>query len=148
MGFPGSSVVKNQSAMQETCRTLGFNPWVRKIPWKRKWQPTPVSLPGKSHGQRSMAGYSPWGHRESDTAEHSAPRTIRMNFSPRCHYQEKLWFFWARVYYCLGYPVNFVTCVLFLFGPLGSSRCTVLFWILAFSINCYFCVVILAVALS
>ena len=40
-----------------------FNPWVRKIPWRRAWQPTPVLLPGKSHGQRSMAGYSPWGHR-------------------------------------------------------------------------------------
>ena len=38
-----------------------FNPWVRKIPWRRKWQPTPVFLPGKSHGQRSLAGYSPWG---------------------------------------------------------------------------------------
>ena len=37
-----------------------FNPWVRKIPWRRKWQPTSVILPGKSHGQRSLAGYSPW----------------------------------------------------------------------------------------
>ena len=36
--------------------------WVRKIPWRRKWQPTPVFLPGESHGQRSLAGYSPWGH--------------------------------------------------------------------------------------
>ena len=42
------------------CRTRGFNPWVRKIPWKMKWQPTPVFLPEKSHGQRSLAGYSPW----------------------------------------------------------------------------------------
>ena len=41
----------------------GSNPWVRKIPWKKKWQPTPVFLPGKSHGQRSPAGYSPWGHK-------------------------------------------------------------------------------------
>ena len=45
----------------------GFDPWVRKIPWRRKWQPTPVFLPGKSQGQRSLAGYSPWGHKESDT---------------------------------------------------------------------------------
>ena len=42
------------------CRRLMFNPWVGKIPWRRKWQPTPVFLPGKSHGQRSLAGYSPW----------------------------------------------------------------------------------------
>ena len=41
--------------------------WVRKIPWRRAWQPTPVLLPGESHGQRRLAGYSPWGHKESDT---------------------------------------------------------------------------------
>ena len=46
-----------------------FNPWVRKIPWRRKGQPTPVFLPGESHGQRSLAGYSPRGHEESDTTE-------------------------------------------------------------------------------
>ena len=49
------------------CRRLGFDPSVRKIPWRRKWQPTPVFLHGKSHGQRNLAGYSPWGCKESDT---------------------------------------------------------------------------------
>ena len=44
-----------------------FNPWVRKIPWRRKWQPTQVFLPGKSHRQRSLAGYGPWGLKELDT---------------------------------------------------------------------------------
>ena len=39
-----------------------FDPWVRKIPWRRKWQPTPLFLPGEFHGQRSLVGYSPWGH--------------------------------------------------------------------------------------
>ena len=48
---------------------LGFDPWVRQIPWRRKWQPTPVILPGKSHGQGSQAGYSPWGRKELDTIE-------------------------------------------------------------------------------
>ena len=43
-----------------------FHPWVGKIPWRRKWQPTPVFFPGKSERQRSMAGYSPWGHKELD----------------------------------------------------------------------------------
>ena len=42
-------------------RRFGFDPWVRKIAWRRKWQPTPVFLPGKTHGQRSLVGYSPWG---------------------------------------------------------------------------------------
>ena len=47
----------------------GFDPWVGKIPWRRKWLPTPVLLPGNSHGWRSMVGYSPWGHKESDMTE-------------------------------------------------------------------------------
>ena len=46
-----------------------FNPWVSKILWRRKWQPTPVLLLGKCHGQRSMVGYSPWGLKESDMTE-------------------------------------------------------------------------------
>ena len=47
----------------------GFNPWVGKTPWGREWEPTPVFLPGESHGQRSLAGYSPWGRKESNTTE-------------------------------------------------------------------------------
>ena len=50
-------------------KRCGFNPWVGKIPWGRAWQPTPVSSPGESQGQRSLAGYSPRGHRESDATE-------------------------------------------------------------------------------
>ena len=61
-------MVKNPPANADVER-LGFDPWVRKIPWRRAWQPTAVFLPGKSHGQRSLAGYSPWGHKESDTPE-------------------------------------------------------------------------------
>ena len=59
-GFPCGSVVRNLPAVQETG---GFYPWVKEIPWKKKWQPTPVLLPGESHGQRSLVGYSPWGHK-------------------------------------------------------------------------------------
>ena len=44
-----------------------FDPWVGKISWCQRWQPTPVSLPEESHGQRSLVGYSPWGPKESDT---------------------------------------------------------------------------------
>ena len=46
-----------------------FDPWVGKLPWRRAWQPTPVFLPEESHGQRSPAGYSPWGLKELDTTE-------------------------------------------------------------------------------
>ena len=47
----------------------GFDSWVRKIPLRKEWQPTPVFLPGKSHGPRSLAGYDAYGRKESDTAE-------------------------------------------------------------------------------
>ena len=49
------------------CRRPRFDPWVGKIPWRRKWLPTPVFLPGEFHGQRGLGGYRPWGHKESDT---------------------------------------------------------------------------------
>ena len=51
-------------------RRPGFNPWVRKIPWRKEWQPTPVFLPGKFHGQRSLVGYSTGGCKASDMTEH------------------------------------------------------------------------------
>ena len=59
------------------CGRPGFDPWVGKIPWRRKWQSTPVLLPGKSHGQRSLVGYSPWGGKESDM-------TKRLHFHFHC----------------------------------------------------------------
>ena len=52
-------VVKNLSANAGDAGGKGFNPWVGKIPWSKKWQPAPVFLPGESHGQRSLAGYRP-----------------------------------------------------------------------------------------
>ena len=51
------------------CRRHWFAPWDRKIPWRRKWWPIPVFLPGRFHGQRSLVGYSPWGQKESDTTK-------------------------------------------------------------------------------
>ena len=69
MGFPGGSEGKASAC---NAGDLGLtDPWLRKIPWRRKWQPTPVILPGKSYGksQWSLAGYGPQGCKESDTAE-------------------------------------------------------------------------------
>ena len=51
------------------CRRRSFNPWVGKIPWRRKWKPTPVFLTGKSHGGKNLLGYSPWGRKELDMTE-------------------------------------------------------------------------------
>ena len=61
-------MVKNLPANAGDIRH-GFDPWVGKIPWRRAWQPTPVFLPGESHGQRGVAGYGPWGRKESDMTE-------------------------------------------------------------------------------
>ena len=61
LGFPGGSVVKNPPASAGS-----LDPWAGKIPWRRKWQPTPVFLPGKFHGQRSLVGYSPRGCKKLD----------------------------------------------------------------------------------
>ena len=60
-----AQTVKNLPAMQET----RFDPWVRKIPWRREWQPTLVFLPGEFHGQRSLVSYRPLGHKESYMTE-------------------------------------------------------------------------------
>ena len=51
------------------CRRPRLDPWVKKIPWRRRWQPTAVLLPGESHGWKSLVGYNPWGRKESDTTE-------------------------------------------------------------------------------
>ena len=51
------------------CRRHKFHPWVGKIPWRRTWQPALLFLPGESHGQRSLVGYGPWSHKESDMTE-------------------------------------------------------------------------------
>ena len=73
LGFPSGSVVR----LHLQGRRPGFYPWVGKIPWERKWRPTPVFLPGESHGQRSLVGYSPWGRRESDTTERLTLLSVR-----------------------------------------------------------------------
>ena len=62
VGFPRWLSGK-ESVYQCSRSRCGFNPWVGKIPWRRKWQPTPVFLPGESHGRRSLACCSPWGRR-------------------------------------------------------------------------------------
>ena len=62
------------------CRRPGFDPWVGKIPWRKKWQPTPVFLPGESHGQRNLVGYSPWGRKELDMTWMTESTLSQWNF--------------------------------------------------------------------
>ena len=61
MGFPGSTSGKERVCQYRRHKRCSFSPWVRKIPCRRAWPPTPGFLPGEPHGQRSLVGYSPWG---------------------------------------------------------------------------------------
>ena len=81
--YPGNVRGKESSCQ---CRRPGYNPWVRKIPWRRNCQPTPVFLPEESHGQRNLAGYSPWGHNELDLTERSHAHTNNVYRKWGCNY--------------------------------------------------------------
>ena len=98
-------VVKNLSANAGDLRWR-FHTWIRKIPWRREWWPTPVFSPGESHGQRSLEGYSPRGHKESDAAEVTAHTRVQvltvLLFQLFCmlenfqNYELKRNFFWVK----------------------------------------------------
>ena len=77
-GFRGGSVVKNLLA---STGDAGSNPWIEKVPWRRERQPTPIFLPGESHGQRSLGGYSPRGGKDSDTTEQLGNNKVRASVS-------------------------------------------------------------------
>ena len=68
-GFSGGTIGKDPTSQCKRHKRRGFGPWVRKIPWRRAWEPTLVFLPEESHGQRILVGYSPKGHKKSDRTE-------------------------------------------------------------------------------
>ena len=69
IGYYGGTSGKEPTCQCRRHKTGEFHPWVRKIPWRRAWQPTPVFLLGEAHGQKSLAGYSPCGGKELDMTE-------------------------------------------------------------------------------
>ena len=69
LGFPGGASDRRPACQCRRHKRHGFNPWLRKIPWRRSWQPTPVFFPGEFQGQRSLESYSPWDHKEWDMTE-------------------------------------------------------------------------------
>ena len=84
------------------CGRPRFDPWVGKIPWRRKWQPTPVLLPEESHGGRSLVGYSPWGRKELGTTE-------------RLHFSDDIMVFKVKLFILLNTILNlYIFLVLFL----------------------------------
>ena len=76
MDFPGGASGKESACQFRRHKRCRFYSWVRKIPWRRARQPIAVLLPGESHLQRSLVGYSPWGHKELDTSE-ATERSIK-----------------------------------------------------------------------
>ena len=72
---------------RERHKRCRFDPWVRKTPWRRAWQPTPVLLPRESHGQRSLVGYSPWHRKESDPTERLSTHAVQTAVMPAKEWQ-------------------------------------------------------------
>ena len=120
------------------CKRCGFEPWVRKIPWSKKWQPTPLFLPKKSHGERKLAGYSPWGCKTLNTTERLSIYTLKQDWAI-CSSQ--LWTIFSHLYVTalFGQQNQFLLCtdgqLLFIFQdaapetlPLEGSSQPTLFW--------------------
>ena len=123
---PTQQQVKNTPAMQET----RFQPWVRKIPWRREWLPTPVFLPEKSHGQRSLAGYSPWGCKKHKLMTKPLPPPL--NGEPRY----KTWHTWSNDFQqgCQVHSVPFQKMVL---GKLSTCKSVgrQIYWIISIGLR-------------
>ena len=105
------------------CGRVSFNLWVRKIPWSKKWQPTPVFLPGKFHGQRSLADWSPWGRNYSDMTEklstifyNSAIILSEWVLNQLSYRKNRARLLWASSYHILSidqYIISFYVCFSF-----------------------------------
>ena len=83
LGLPRWHSGKESACQCRRHKRCGFNPWIGKIPCGRKWQPAPAFLPGKLHGQGSLPGYSPWGHKELNTTDRERNTHSRHRFLVR-----------------------------------------------------------------
>ena len=113
-GLPRWLSGKESACQCKRCRRWGFHSRVRKIPWRRKWQSTPVFLPGKFHGQRSLKGYSPQVHKESDTTERARTHTLF------CMHLFYMLIFCASVLYVYRMPQKLLCFLSFLNDPVLS----------------------------
>ena len=91
--FTSSASGKDSACQCRRCGGVGFDLSVWKTPWRRKWQPTPVFLPGKSQGQRSLEGYRPWGHKGSDTTAHTQHNILHMRCLSYLEIRNLIFFF-------------------------------------------------------
>ena len=107
-GFPGGTSGKEPACHCRRLKRCGFCAWVGKIPWRRARQPTPVFLPGESHGQKSLVGYSPQGRKELDTTEatqHACGKpTFTTLFAPSTYLQ---FYIFLVYFFCSAYLPEF-----------------------------------------
>ena len=105
--YLGASLVAQMVKTLHAIQKPGWDPWIGKIPWRRKRQPTPVFLPGKFHGQRSLVGYSPWGRKElgmTEQLEHA-----HMHYLPfGLHYHSGQQSASSRVPYTIIYFIHII----------------------------------------
>ena len=130
-GFPSGSDGK-----ASVCNA-GDDPWVGKIPWRRKWQPTPGFLPGKSHGLRSLVGYRPWGREESDMTEWLPFHFLSMLYilSPWLNYfvPRSLYFWFPSTISLMPRPTSFLaTTYLFFVSMILFLSCYICLFVLFF----------------
>ena len=114
-GFPGRAVVKKPAATAGDTRENWFHPWVRTIPWRREWKPTPIFLPGKSHGQRNLMGCSPRSRKESDMklSAHTLCCTTEFFFFPFIFISWRLITlqYWSGFCHTMTWISHWFTCV-------------------------------------
>ena len=108
------------------CRRPGFNPWVRKIPWRRQWLPTPIFSPGESLGQRSLEGYSPWSYKELDITEQLRLSHWRLS---SCLKMENFFFFFTLENSLIWFWFSFLK---FIYFWLKDTCFTILCWFLPY----------------
>ena len=129
--FPQGTSGKEPACQWRRCKRCEFNPWVRKIPWRRAWQPTPVFLPKESHGQRNLVGYSPWYYKR-----------VRHDWSDSAHMQKHLQSsppfiflvtlkqaFWSTYSAQLTMVRRVIETHLYYFNIQFSSTCELSFWL-------------------
>ena len=88
MIFPGGASGEEFTCQCRRQNRLRFQPCIGKITWRREWQPSPAFLPGKSHGQRSLVGYRPWGPKESEATKHTCNTVLSEN-TGKCYLVER-----------------------------------------------------------
>ena len=99
VGFPGGSVGKESACNAGDTGDASLILESGRFPWRKKWQPAPVFLPGESHGQRGLMGYTPWGHKELDMAEHAHTHT---QFFWNDELEHNIW-----AWYCVFFLISF-----------------------------------------